>query len=314
MKTAEEMAQFCQSQHLTIGFNTGLAKRRDINNFGVIERALWPDEEVVFAFPGRCNYHSLFCNEGIFAYAITNQRVLAGKGESNLKIMGLDSISQISYLYQSRYNIMLSNGIVFLSIAFFSKYQSDLIMAQLRAVCPNAQIEENLSVPSKKEKKQPKKQGGASRMQLPEFPLQNKDGLDLMKTVSFTLSGVNHTHNGSNPQAVIRDNNLKGQWLTLTPIVNNPYDDTPVQVEYQGQYIGWLPATNVTLKEQDAKIMIFRRLMRQQEVLARCDDITTIQIGGWDLDELDPEIKDYLWKSPRITCAIYEAPRGRRST
>ena len=145
---------------------------------------------------------------------------------------------------------------------------------------------------------------------MPEFPATSKDGTKLLKTVDFTLTGVNHKHDGSDPQEVIKPG-MKGQRLTLQAEPNNKYDETAVKVLYNGQYIGWLPASNTTLKESDAKNMIFARLSHGLEVLARLDHTTYIQVGGWDLDENDPKLSDYEFTSAVITCAIYELPGGR---
>ena len=68
---------------------------------------------------------------------------------------------------------------------------------------------------------------------LPEFPPIGKDGTKIMKTVTFTLSGVNHKHDGSDPQKVIKPG-MKGQWLTLQADSKNKYDETAVKVLYNG--------------------------------------------------------------------------------
>ena len=149
-----------------------------------------------------------------------------------------------------------------------------------------------------------------SKIKLPDFPEVNKDGLKLMKTVEFTLSGVNHVHDGSDTQKVIKSN-LKGEWLTLKPEPENQYDDTAVKVLYNGQYIGWLPASFTSLTQDDAKKMIFKRLMNGMEVLARFDNITTVQVGGYDLDDMNPEIDKHIFNSAIVTCAIYELPKKR---
>ncbi len=145
---------------------------------------------------------------------------------------------------------------------------------------------------------------------IPDFPQTSKDGTKLMRTMEFTLSGVNHVHDGSDPQKVI-NRNMKGQWLTLQADPKNKYDGTAVKVLYNGQYIGWLPASNISLSERDVKDMIFKRLTHGLEVLARFEHTTFIQVGGWDLDENDPKLSDYEFTSAVITCAVYELPNGR---
>lgn len=145
---------------------------------------------------------------------------------------------------------------------------------------------------------------------VPDFPQTSKDGTKLIRTMEFTLSGVNHVHDGSDPQKVI-NRNMKGQWLTLQADPKNKHDGTAVKVLYNGQYIGWLPASNISLSERDVKNMIFKRLTHGLEVLARFEHTTYIQVGGWDLDENDPRIDKYQFTSAVITCAIYELPGGR---
>lgn len=145
------------------------------------------------------------------------------------------------------------------------------------------------------------------KIPVPDFPKTNKNGQELMKTVEFTLSGVNHIHDGSDPQKVIKSN-LKGQWLTLKAEPENKYDDTAIKVLYNGQYIGWIPSNEVS-----AKKMIFKRLMEGLEVLARFDSITHIQVGGYDLDDMDPEIDKHIFNSAIVTCAIYELPKKRQA-
>ena len=155
-----------------------------------------------------------------------------------------------------------------------------------------------------------RKQRQYDAIPIPDFPQTSKDGTKLMKTVEFTLSGVNHVHDGSDPQKVI-NRNMKGQWLTLQADPKNKYDRTAVKVLYDGKYIGWLPASNISLDESKAKDMLFKRLTHGLEVLARFGHTTVIQIGGWDLDENDPRLSDYEFTSALITCAIYELPNGR---
>lgn len=147
-----------------------------------------------------------------------------------------------------------------------------------------------------------------SKIKLPEFPKVNKNGLPLMKTVEFTLSGVNHIHDGSDPQKII-NRYLKGQWLTLKAEPDNKYDNTAIKVLYNNKYIGWIPASRTTLTQNDAKKMIFKRLTNDMEVLARFDNITVVQIGGYDLDDSDPRISEYEYNSAIVTCAIYELPK-----
>ena len=123
-----------------------------------------------------------------------------------------------------------------------------------------------------------KEQRAFDAIQIPEFPPVGKDGTKLMRTEEFTLSGVNHVHDGCDPQKILNPM-MKGQWLPLN-------------------------GGNV-------KSMIFERLVHGLDVLTRFEHTTSIQIGGWDLDENDPKLSDYEFTSAVITCGVYEIPGGR---
>ena len=150
-----------------------------------------------------------------------------------------------------------------------------------------------------------KEQRAFDAIQIPEFPPVGKDGTKLMRTEEFTLSGVNHVHDGCDPQKILNPM-MKGKWLTLQADSNNQYDSQAIKVLYNGQYIGWLP-----LNGGNVKSMIFERLVHGLDVPARFEHTTSIQIGGWDLDENDPKLSDYEFTSAVITCGVYEIPGGR---
>lgn len=149
-----------------------------------------------------------------------------------------------------------------------------------------------------------KEQKALDSIQIPEFPSVGKDGTKLMRTEEFTLSGVNHAHDGCDPQKILNPM-MKGQWLTLKAEPNNPYDSHAVKVLFNGQYIGWLPSNGGNVKS-----MIFERLVHGLDVPARFEHTTFIQIGGWDLDEDDPKLSNYEFTSAVITCGVYEIPGG----
>lgn len=140
-------------------------------------------------------------------------------------------------------------------------------------------------------------------IKLPDFPQHTKNG-QLLKTVEFVLSGVNHIHDNSDPQNIITPE-LKGKWLTLKADINNEYDTSAVKVLCDGKYIGWLPASRTTDEQSHAKQLIFDKLKNGIEVLARFDSVQTVQIGGYDLDDLDPDIDKHIFNSAVVTCGIY---------
>ena len=96
MRTAEEMIQFCKEN----GLGTGSMKSWDLKHFTLIQNALQPDEQVLFAFEGFHNYQSASKHDGNFAYAVTNLRfILAQKkmfGE-NLKSVALDQVNDVTF-------------------------------------------------------------------------------------------------------------------------------------------------------------------------------------------------------------------------
>lgn len=74
MRTANEMYQFCLDNGYGQGFNT----RNSIKHFGIIEKNLGNDENVLFAFIGLHNYVSISKHDNNFAYAVTNKRRAMG--------------------------------------------------------------------------------------------------------------------------------------------------------------------------------------------------------------------------------------------
>ena len=95
MKTAEEMNKFSEENgYGKNGWGWG------VKHFGVIEKMLLPDEEVLLTFTGLHNYVSMTNHESNFAYAITSKRlILAQKnvfaGEKS-KIINLDNLNDIT--------------------------------------------------------------------------------------------------------------------------------------------------------------------------------------------------------------------------
>lgn len=75
MKTANEMYQFC----LDNGYGQGFNAHNSVKHFGIIEKNLGADEDVLFAFIGLHNYISMSKHDNNFAYAVTNKRILLGQ-------------------------------------------------------------------------------------------------------------------------------------------------------------------------------------------------------------------------------------------
>ncbi len=75
MKTANEMYQFC----IANGYGQGFTTHNSIKHFGIIEKNLGADEDVIFSFIGLHNYVSMTKHDNNFAYAVTNKRILLGQ-------------------------------------------------------------------------------------------------------------------------------------------------------------------------------------------------------------------------------------------
>ena len=95
MKTANEMYEYCLENEFGRGFNRKWGEK----HFGVIERNLLPDEEVLMAFIGIHNYQSMTKHDGNYAYAITDKRVLMAQKKligENLTIVLLENLNDVS--------------------------------------------------------------------------------------------------------------------------------------------------------------------------------------------------------------------------
>ena len=75
LRTATEMYKYCTDN----GFGAGLTKNWGQKHFGIIERALLPDETVKMAFIGLHNYISASKHDGNYAYAVTDKRIICGQ-------------------------------------------------------------------------------------------------------------------------------------------------------------------------------------------------------------------------------------------
>ncbi|WP_208955879.1 PH domain-containing protein [Dolosigranulum pigrum] len=95
MKTAEEMAQFCQDN------NTGssITKKWRLRHFKVVEKQLYPDEEALSTFMGLHNYKSLGNHDNHFGYAITKDRIICGQKKmigENVIVINRKNLNDVS--------------------------------------------------------------------------------------------------------------------------------------------------------------------------------------------------------------------------
>lgn len=96
MRTAEEMAQFCDENNTGAGFS---AKWR-LKHFKVVEQQLKDDEDVLVCFIGLKNFVDIANHDENWAYAITNKRIIIGQkgliGEK-VDVISLRDLNDISF-------------------------------------------------------------------------------------------------------------------------------------------------------------------------------------------------------------------------
>ncbi len=110
MRTAQEMYDQAEGRNLLGGM-----KKRAMKDFQVIENNLMRDETVRLAFSGISNYKSMKENDGVYAYVITDKRIMRGRKEF---IIG-EKFSSISLKFLNDIHFetatgsgMLDNGVI----------------------------------------------------------------------------------------------------------------------------------------------------------------------------------------------------------
>lgn len=95
LRTAEDLYLYCEK----MGFGKSVIKSMGIKNFQLILDALMSDEKILFAFFGLHNYEKNNKDDGTYAYAVTNKRIIYAQkkavGES-VKSVSLDTINDIT--------------------------------------------------------------------------------------------------------------------------------------------------------------------------------------------------------------------------
>lgn len=98
MHTAEEMYNYCITHNF--GGGVGVTKSWALKHFEVLEENLMRNEVVYMTFIGLHNYKSLSKNDGNYAYAITNKRIMMGQhlalGRKNFQTVKLENINDIT--------------------------------------------------------------------------------------------------------------------------------------------------------------------------------------------------------------------------
>lgn len=96
MRTAKEMYQFCADH----GFGKGFNEKWGLKHFGLIEDALFLDENVNMCFIGLHNYESATKHDNNFAYAVTNKRIICAQKKmigQTVQTIALDNVNDITF-------------------------------------------------------------------------------------------------------------------------------------------------------------------------------------------------------------------------
>ena len=94
MRTAEEMYAYAKENQYGRGMSEKWAKK----HFGIIERNLGPNEEVLMTFIGLKDYISPSNHKNNYAYAITNKRMMFAQKKllkEDFKSVMIDKINDI---------------------------------------------------------------------------------------------------------------------------------------------------------------------------------------------------------------------------
>lgn len=95
LKTAADMADFCQEQ----GYSVGTIKKWITRHFKLIEEQLNDDEYVMFCFVGLHNFVSTTKHDNNYAYALTNKRLILAQQKvigNNVQSIVLDNLNNVS--------------------------------------------------------------------------------------------------------------------------------------------------------------------------------------------------------------------------
>lgn len=105
MKTVAEMYDYCSKKKLIGG-----TKKRMKKNLQVIEDNLMKGERVKVVLGGIADYQSITDNEGVYAFAITDQRIMKGRKEP---LFGTKFSSvNLKYLNDIHFETVTGNGLL----------------------------------------------------------------------------------------------------------------------------------------------------------------------------------------------------------
>lgn len=96
MRTAAEMYDYCQRNN----FGKGVSKKWALKHFGLLEKNLDGNENILMCFCGLHNYISATKHDSTFAYAITDRRIIMGQKKmigEHFQSVSLNNLNDITF-------------------------------------------------------------------------------------------------------------------------------------------------------------------------------------------------------------------------
>lgn len=147
MRSAQEMYQYCLDNKYGQGFNT----HNSIKHFGIIEKNLSPDEDVLFAFIGLHNFVSISKHDKNFAYAITNKRIMLGQKKVIGEIfqsIALNKINDITYQSGLAFGVLKVDAQTEHFNVAVDKIQGNNINLKIHGLLLELKTESNIQAPA----------------------------------------------------------------------------------------------------------------------------------------------------------------------
>ncbi|NKD38286.1 hypothetical protein HED42_09085 [Enterococcus casseliflavus] len=145
LKTAADMADFCQEQ----GYSVGTIKKWITRHFKLVEEQLNDDEYVVFCFVGLHNFVSTTKHDNNYAYALTNKRLIVAQQKvigNNVQSIVLDNLNNVSKNAGMMYGVLTINTLGASVVVGVDKGAADSINDALNKIIYDLKSSANTSV------------------------------------------------------------------------------------------------------------------------------------------------------------------------
>lgn len=145
LKTAADMADFCQEQ----GYSVGTIKKWITRHFKLIEEQLNDDEYVMFCFVGLHNFVSTTKHDNNHAYALTNKRLILAQQKvigNNVQSIVLDNLNNVSKNAGMMYGTLTINTLGASVVVGVDKGAADNINDELNKIIYDLKNTANTSI------------------------------------------------------------------------------------------------------------------------------------------------------------------------